>query len=106
MEAAKAGDHAHVVEYLEPYLPRHPEDVEVLLTYVRSRPHVTAPGNAQIGHTIIALRYLLRTQPDRVAERRQLLKLYIEDGHSAEALDSATVLLEKYGDRHPDTLRG
>src|SRR5688572_424816 len=77
LKAASSNDHANAVHYLEPYLPRHPDDVEVLTAYVRSRPLITTPNGSHLTQTIVALRYLLRIEPDRLAQRRDLLNFYL-----------------------------
>ena len=106
LNAAAANNHVGTIDNLEPYLQRHPEDVDVLVAYARARPLIAAPENAHLTQTIIALRYLLRIEPDRMTERRSLLNLYVRAGYAAEALDTATLLLEKYKDQHPDAYRG
>src|SRR2546429_3276090 len=55
LRAAQAGDHTRVVQCLEPYLPRYPNDIEPLVAYVKSRPLVVEQGNAQLTYTIVAL---------------------------------------------------
>src|SRR5207245_2580595 len=73
LQAAEAGDYPRAVALLEAYLPRNPTDVPALVAYIHCRPLVPAPQNAQWFSTIVALRHLLRFEPDRIEERRQLL---------------------------------
>jgi predicted Zn-dependent protease len=105
LAAAGAGNDLDAIRALEPYLPRHPDDVDALVAYVKCRPNVPADGE-ETSYTIVALRHLLRIQPDRIPERRQLLGLYLKSRYYAEAADSAKLLLETYHDQDPQTKRG
>lgn len=98
MAAAAEGSTAKAVDLLGRYLSRYPNDTEALARYAYLRIDLPMEQNAHVGEAIRALRYLLRLQPDRHDDRRQLMKLYASVGFTTEALDAADELLKKWPD--------
>jgi tetratricopeptide (TPR) repeat protein len=95
MSVAKAGnDNAKAVDLLGRYLSRYPEDVDVLVEYVRIRPLVKEPNRQHLQDTMRVLQHLLMLRPDMQEQRRTLLKMYGDYGYPAEAVVTADKLLE------------
>jgi lipopolysaccharide biosynthesis regulator YciM len=92
LEAARSGDDAAAIEKLGYYLQRNPNDAEVLYAYSQSRPHVPGAKNEHLRDTILALRSLLRLQPDRTSERFALIELYFKTGYLTEVVDNANYI--------------
>ncbi len=80
------------------YIRRMPTDVEVLVAYAKLRQQVELPRNAHLVETMRILRHLLRLDPSRTEERRDLLRLYATTGFGTEALETAEQLLAEFPD--------
>lgn len=96
LAAARAGDHARVVECLGQYLRRDPSDEAVLVEYAKSRLLVPAPRNQHKVQAIMVLRHLVRLHPERTDELRTLLSLYAESGYVTETAETAKLLAAKF----------
>ncbi|MDB5323380.1 MAG: hypothetical protein JWN40_5011 [Phycisphaerales bacterium] len=94
MQAAKQSENDKAVDLLGRYLRRYPEDVDVLVEYVRVRPMVKSPERQHLRDTMTALRHLLTLRPDLYDQRKALLKLYGDYGYASEAVVTADKLLE------------
>jgi lipopolysaccharide biosynthesis regulator YciM len=92
LEAARRGDDAIAIENLGYYLQRNPNDADVLLAYAQSRPRVPGLKNEHLRDTILALRSLLRIQPERTTERLALIELYFRTGYLTEVVDNANYI--------------
>ena len=95
LAAAAEGNNEQAVGLLHTYLQRQPNDVDALVAYVHVRPLVPEPKNQQIPETINVLRHLLNLphQEGRIAEKRQLLDLYVRTRYWTEAESLAQELL-------------
>jgi predicted Zn-dependent protease len=93
--ASIAGDHEKAVTLLARYLNRRPQDIEALSYYVNSRELVPLPNGQNLAQTVDCLRMLLALDPNRIDDRRHLMKLYYELDRGPEALDVATSVLAK-----------
>jgi tetratricopeptide (TPR) repeat protein len=87
LAAAAQGKNQQAVDLLQLYLTRKPDDVDALIAYVRARPLVPLPNNQHIANTIYVLRHLLKLpEGDKiVAQKRQLLDLYVQMHYWTEA---------------------
>ena len=74
MSALRAGDNDTAVADLALYLQRYPNDVDALADFAHARLLTSASNGQNIGDAIVALRNLLKIQPQRLAERRTLLE--------------------------------
>ena len=93
MRAASSGDYETAVNRLGVYLGRYPNDVQAIVEYAHCRPLVESPNNQHLADTIRALRFLLRLEPARLDEQRQLMRLYQQTGYITEAIDTANAVL-------------
>jgi predicted Zn-dependent protease len=94
LAAVERGDNPAALEPLRKYLGRYPSDVEVLVGYAHARQTVELPRRAHLGQAIQILQHVLRLDPSRTAQRRELLALYVGAGLAPEALDMADSLLK------------
>jgi predicted Zn-dependent protease len=94
LAAVERGDNQSALEPLRKYLGRYPSDVEVLVGYAHARQAIELPRRAHLGQAIQILQHVLRLDPSRTAQRRELLALYVGAGLAPEALDMADSLLK------------
>ncbi|WP_428937820.1 tetratricopeptide repeat protein [Fontivita pretiosa] len=95
LAAANSGNDSAALELLGKYLARHPADVEALVAYAGARRRAPLPDNAHLAQTIQILRHILRIDPTRDPQRRELLELCLRAGMHPEALAVADELLAK-----------
>lgn len=93
--ASIAGDNEKAVTLLARYLNRRPQDIEALSYYVNSRELVPLPNGQHLAQTVDGLKMLLALDPNRIDDRRHLMKLYYELDRGPEALDMAAAILAK-----------
>jgi tetratricopeptide (TPR) repeat protein len=93
MQAVASGKFEAALEPLGKYVGRNPGDVEALIAYANARRAIPLPKGAHLAQTAQALRVVLRVDPNRIDQKRELLKLYADSGLAAEALEVAGDLL-------------
>jgi len=93
--ASVAGDNEKAVTLLSRYLNRRPQDEEALSYYVNSREMVPLPNGQHLAQTVDGLKMLLALDPNRMDDRRHLMKLYYRLDRLPEALDLANAMLTK-----------
>lgn len=94
---AAQGKNEEAIDLLARYLQRYPDDIDSLAQFARVRPLVPLPKDQQIPPTIYVLRHLLKLDPSRTVEKRQLLTLYVRTHYWTEADALAGELLPKDG---------
>jgi tetratricopeptide (TPR) repeat protein len=98
LAALQAGDDITAVSDLAYYLQRYPNDPDALAGFAKARLLIPTESGQSTGDAIVALRHLLNLQPQRLAERRILLGLYLKAGYLTEALDTANVVISQAGE--------
>jgi predicted Zn-dependent protease len=95
LECAAKGEDTKAIQFLQVYLRRYPDDFDALLAFAHSRPKALVRVSQAAGETVNALRGILRIDPNRDAERRQLMLAYLEMGYLTEANNQAQALLAR-----------
>jgi tetratricopeptide (TPR) repeat protein len=93
--AVAGKDNVKAVDLLGRYLRRYPQDVDVLVEYVKIRPLVKEPNRQHLQDTMVVLRHLLTLRPEMQEQRLSLLRMYADYGYPADAVVTADKLLEK-----------
>lgn len=93
MAAAEAGNNEKAAQFLALYIQRRPGDLQALETYIKVREKVEMANGQHIAETVAALKMVLGLDPDRIEDRRHLLRLYAAMQRRPEALDTANALL-------------
>ncbi|MDP9174156.1 MAG: tetratricopeptide repeat protein [Planctomycetota bacterium] len=98
MAALRAGDDVTAARDLSIYLQRYPNDADALAGFAHARIMIPAENGQNAGDAIVALRNLLKLQPQRIDDRRTLLGLYLKAGYLTEALDTADTIISQSGE--------
>src|SRR5260370_10805660 len=106
LAAESRGNYQVAVSDLRQYLHYHADDLTVLVSYIRARPHVDSDAPQSVKETIGALRFLLSLEPQRIEERRQLMDWYTKLHHYTEAAEEGKRLRDQMRGVVPEATRG
>ncbi len=93
MAAWEARDYAGTVKEMSYYVQRHREDVEALLIVAEAHTHVPQENGRHILRAISHARAAAEADPRDPKPLEMLVRLYLQNGFIAEALDAADKLL-------------